>query len=575
MSARRSPVGFVRRIDVHHQPADVERESGRDRVQQAVAPLAGGRGNAQGVRFLPQQPLALDRRPGGRTCCTRREPAPWRRPRPRACGGRRPSPVSRPGAAASMTCSSRSAAATSSSVARNAATSVVRQAIDEADGVRDEQFAAVGQPDAAHQRVERDEQGVGGDGRLAGQEVEQRRLAGVGVADQRDGRDRRPCAAARATAAAAGAPLRFRRPRPRCAGGCAGGPPRAWFRRGPACRCRRPAATATRCRRRAAAAGSCNCASSTCSLPSRVRARVREDVEDQLRAVDHLALGSRFSICRSCAGVSSLSKITRSRRSRRRRRPAPRACRCRGTWPHPGARAPAAREGTTLAPAASARPASSSSDRSASTRRIGPVIRPTSAARSAPSCGCVKGSSMRHGSRGPSRNGTAPARTRTGGSARASTIVEGGPPAVGPPSSQVHAAGQSAARLPLARRRRCRSARSVRAGGGNRAARQPRPGRRQSRWLAPGSPRPASRHERRASPGPRPRAPASAGRARSGRQRRASGVKAPEHRRVLDARRDQRQRLSLAARPLTAKTRSTAAGRAGPPRARRGCRSGR
>ena len=44
----------------------------------------------------------------------------------------------------------------------------VRQPIDESDRVGDEQLAAVGQPDLADQRIERDEQRVGGLGvRLA------------------------------------------------------------------------------------------------------------------------------------------------------------------------------------------------------------------------------------------------------------------------------------------------------------------------------------------------------------------------------------------------------------------------
>ena len=37
----------------------------------------------------------------------------------------------------------------------------VRQPLDEADGVRDQQLARVGQPHPAHQRIERDEERVG------------------------------------------------------------------------------------------------------------------------------------------------------------------------------------------------------------------------------------------------------------------------------------------------------------------------------------------------------------------------------------------------------------------------------
>ena len=45
-----------------------------------------------------------------------------------------------------------------------------------------------------------------------------------------------------------------------------------------------------------------SCASSTCSLPSRLRARGGEDVEDQLAAVEHLdveALGQRALLARA------------------------------------------------------------------------------------------------------------------------------------------------------------------------------------------------------------------------------------------------------------------------------------
>ncbi len=53
-----------------------------------------------------------------------------------------------------------------------------------------QQLAAIGQAHLAHQRVERHEQRVGRDGVLVRQPVEQRRLAGVRVADERDGRHR-------------------------------------------------------------------------------------------------------------------------------------------------------------------------------------------------------------------------------------------------------------------------------------------------------------------------------------------------------------------------------------------------
>ena len=54
-----------------------------------------------------------------------------------------------------------------------------------------------------------------------------------------------------------------------------------------------------------------SCASSTCSLPSRVRAR--DAKMSRMSCVRSTTFrSSRASICRSCAGVSSLSKMTRS-----------------------------------------------------------------------------------------------------------------------------------------------------------------------------------------------------------------------------------------------------------------------
>ena len=64
----------------------------------------------------------------------------------------------------------------------------VRQAIDEADRVRQQDLRPVGQPHLAQQRIERDEQRVRDERFLPREAVEERRLAGVGVADQRDGR---------------------------------------------------------------------------------------------------------------------------------------------------------------------------------------------------------------------------------------------------------------------------------------------------------------------------------------------------------------------------------------------------
>jgi hypothetical protein len=96
---------------------------------------------------------------------------------------------SRSGVAASMTCSSSSASATSLSASRGThGDQRVRQAIDESDRVRDEKLAAIRQRDAADEGIQRHEERVRRGRVTAGQGVEQRRLAGVRVADERDGR---------------------------------------------------------------------------------------------------------------------------------------------------------------------------------------------------------------------------------------------------------------------------------------------------------------------------------------------------------------------------------------------------
>ncbi len=69
-----------------------------------------------------------------------------------------------------------------------------RQVGDKADRVGQDRLAARGQREAPHRRVERREQHVPGGDRGAGQPVEQRRLPGIGIADQRDHRIRHAAA---------------------------------------------------------------------------------------------------------------------------------------------------------------------------------------------------------------------------------------------------------------------------------------------------------------------------------------------------------------------------------------------
>ena len=281
-----------------------------------------------------------------------------------------------------MTCSSRSAAATSSSVARNAATSEVRQPLDESDRVRDEQLATVGQLHLAHERVERDEQCVRRDGVVTGERVEKRRLAGVGVSDERD-RRHRGLVPAFAQLCASPADRR------RCL------PERMLIR----CRMRRrsvsslvspgPRVPMPPPSRESAVPEPTSrgiryfsCASSTCSLPSRVRARLAK--MSRINCVRSSTFrSSASSRLRSCAGDSSLSKMTTSARasSHAARERDHFAAAEKRRWIRFRA-SPASTRRTTYAPAASARPASSSSECSGSNWREDPLKSPTSAARS-------------------------------------------------------------------------------------------------------------------------------------------------------------------------------------------------
>ena len=92
------------------------------------------------------------------------------------------------GSAASTTWSKRSASAVSSNVARNAANKILRQIADESHGVGDDHLALFGKSKAPRARVERGEELVFGEHVGIGERVEERALAGVGVAHDRDHR---------------------------------------------------------------------------------------------------------------------------------------------------------------------------------------------------------------------------------------------------------------------------------------------------------------------------------------------------------------------------------------------------
>ena len=124
-----------------------------------------------------------------------------------------------------------------------------------------------------------------------------------------------------------------------------------------------------------------SCASSTCSFPSRVRAR-RAKMSRINWVRSSTFKSSAFSRLRSCAGDSSLSKITTSAPTSSHETasdstlPLPRNVAGSGFGRSCNTRS------TTCAPAAAARPASSSSECSGSNCLEGPLNNPTSAARS-------------------------------------------------------------------------------------------------------------------------------------------------------------------------------------------------
>ena len=137
-----------------------------------------------------------------------------------------------------------------------------------------------------------------------------------------------------------------------------------------------------------------SCASSTWSLPSRVRAR-RAKMSRMSCVRSTTFRSSAVSRLRSCAGVSSLSKMTVSTRASSHMSasevtlPLPRNVAGSGLGRSCNTRR------ATSAPAAAARPASSSSECSGSKLRDEPLKSPTSAARSRGSCAPVRGDEVR------------------------------------------------------------------------------------------------------------------------------------------------------------------------------------
>ena len=206
----------------------------------------------------------------------------------------------------------------------------MRQLLDEADRVRDQHARLRLGLQRAHRGVERREELVGDQHLAAGERAHQRRLAGVGVADQRHAQLVAAGGAA-LVAVRAGSP-----PAPRVSSAMRSRILRRSSSSAGLARARRPAAAPpppADSRRRGATYFSR--AISTCSFASRLLRVAVEDVDDDAGAVEHLA---RRSPARGCAPGSARS---RDRRPRTRAWAAS-AIRLRlpgtGPWPAPSKR---------------------------------------------------------------------------------------------------------------------------------------------------------------------------------------------------------------------------------------------
>ena len=190
---------------------------------------------------------------------------------------------------------SRSASLTSSSVALNDSINVCGSLRKKSDRVGEQHALLVRQNEAARGRIERGEKSVFRDDVRAGEQIQQRRFAGIGVTDH--GRDRPLMAfpSLRAGLRASCARLRARAPAAQSVPARGGDRLPAAFRPARACRCRRSAAKGGPHSRQAreqilqlrqldlqsafAAAGA-----------------LRENIENQLRAIEHFARKQIFQI---------------------------------------------------------------------------------------------------------------------------------------------------------------------------------------------------------------------------------------------------------------------------------------
>ena len=228
----------------------------------------------------------------------------------------------------------RSAEITSSSVAWNAATSCVGRS-EMKPTVSDRiALSMPGQRDLPHRRVERREQQVLRHDVGAGQAVEQRRLAGIGIADQRDHRPRRALAPVAVQAARAADLLELACAAAPCGRGSGGGRPRSGFR---------PGRRGSRSRRAGARGGSsCAPAGPPDNRDARVRPataprrspRARRRSRGSARCGRSPWRSSAVSRLRCWIGVSAASTTTSSASAiAHRRRRAARPARCRTASP--------------------------------------------------------------------------------------------------------------------------------------------------------------------------------------------------------------------------------------------------
>ena len=304
-------------------PAARRAAARRRRRSRPTARRAGGR---------PCRPARAVRARGraGRSCCRREAAGSHPAPMPASTASTCSMRWSRSGSAASTTCSSRSASRASISVERNAATSSCGRSRTKPTVSATTRSGVCGSAQPAHGRVERREQLVGDVGIAARERAEQRRLAGVRVADQRDARaPARACArwrpvsrcAARASRASRRAcwmrlPIRRRSVSSWVSPGPRRPMPPFWRSRWVQPRTRR----VDRCR---------SCASSTSSLPSALRARCAK-----MSRMRPARSSTRRPIRR--LEIALLAAATaRGPRARGRRTPlvrgrgSPRPCRCR------------------------------------------------------------------------------------------------------------------------------------------------------------------------------------------------------------------------------------------------------